>query len=713
VRGRALRLRVGNAVEPFCCYGCYLVLRVTREPGPGGLAHGMALRLGLALFFAMNAMMFSLPGYFPYVYGSTADAALFLSVLRAMALLLTLPVLILLGVPVLWQALRDARQLVVRTDALVAIGTIAAYAVSVHHTITAAPHVYFDTVAMLLIFVTLGRYLEARAKADAGAVLARLRDGARRALRVHRDGTWQSVAVNALRRGDLIALAPGDVCPADGTIDSGTADFDESSLTGESLPSSKGPGARVIAGSTNLDGAVHVRAEHVGDTSTIGQLTRSVEDALAADTGWQRTADRLAGGLVVTAPLLALGTFGYWAYYGSAEHALLTALAVLVVACPCAFGIATPAALWVGVDEAARRGIVLRSAGTLERLARIRTVWFDKTGTLSTGRLRLTGIECAPDASVSAPDVLAVARVLESGIPHPIAGAILEFAASGRQGAAGGLPSDGTTHVSHVRYHSGLGVEGCVLGTRWFLGSRGFLSKLGTSVAAAEQRPAASGCAMSAWLARATAPDEPPAVVARLDFADHPRAAVVPVLRALREGGMTVGVLSGAAALDHEWQRLLGVLDIRLGLLPDEKVAQLRASGDAVAMVGDGLNDAPALAAADVGIALGTGRDLTREAAQVNILSNDLAAVPWLFRWSRQVHRTIVVNISWALLYNGAALTAAAIGLLNPVIAALAMIGSSAFIGANTRRLRGRAVERQDNPRRATAIVRSPAAAIP
>jgi heavy metal translocating P-type ATPase len=704
IRGRPLQLHTGERREPFCCYGCYLVLRLTRERGPGGEAQAVAVRLGLAVFFAMNAMMFSLPGYFPYLYGGgDGDGAAFLLWLRVLAMGLTLPVLLLLGVPVLWQAARDAAALVVRSDALVALGGLAAYAVSIHHTITGAAHVYFDTVALLLVFVALGRYLEARAKAETGRVLTQLRERVAPRVRVRRDGAWATVGVPDVTRGDVFSLGPGDTCPSDGVISLGEAHFDESTLTGESRPVRKAPGATVLAGSANLDGHVEVRATAVGDASSLGQLARRVEEALADRSGFQRLADRLAGILVFLVPILALLTFWYWSRHDASERGLLAALAVLVVACPCAFGIATPAALWVGVAAAAGRGVLLRSAATLEALSRVRTVWFDKTGTLSSGRLELTGITNIgfrisdsepemPHSTIRNPqsairqggELIAVARALEAGVPHPIAKALT-------------LPASGEacTHfvASRVRYRPGLGVEGEIDGKRWFLGSLDFLSQNGAAHPpwAEEILRVPSTAALSVALG-SESEDGGVHLEAILNFNDPPRSEATATLRQLRRMGLGVGVLTGCARLGDEWDPPLAMTECHSGLSPEDKVDRLRSTGarGLVAMVGDGLNDAPALAAADVGIALGTGKDLTREAAQVNVLSDDLALVPWIFAWSRQVHRTMVQNLSWALFYNTVALAAAASGWLNPVIAAGAMIASSVLIVANAQRLRQR-----------------------
>ncbi len=730
VRGAGLRLAIQGVVQPFCCYGCYVVLRFTNEPGASGQAQGLFLRLGLAIFFSMNAMMFSLPSYFPYIYGGEFGGEGFLLLLRLGALILTIPVLLLLGLPVAWQALREAGQWTASTDALIALGTFAGFGVSVANTISGAPHVYFETIAMLLTLVAIGRYLEARGKADTGEILRQLTDAQTRQSRVERDGAVLELAATELRMGDVVRLCPGDVCPVDGNILSGQANFDEATLTGESRPQPRAPGQEVVAGATNLDGDLRILATRVGSDSTLGRLHRLVEDTLADKSGLQRLADRMASAFLPIVLAVAASTFAYWWLREGSDQAILTSLSVLVVACPCAFGIATPAALWIGIGEAGRRGILLKGADVLENIARVRKLWLDKTGTLTTGHMTFDGMVRSPSASEEE-KLLQIARSLEAAVPHPIAAALTRT-----QGEI--LP------VEDLRYHAGLGVVGRLERRSWFLGSSTFVQALGaksepwleealgsaaqegavavvlaaevvgalpansirqtirpvrregaasplltniedSSVETGRPRPASNG---NANRQAKQVVGGSVAALAVLRFHDPLRRDAASVLARVRGLGIDVGVLTGGTAgmssvgLDPAaW---------RTGLLPAEKAAWVQGSRrrGLVGMVGDGLNDAPAFAAADIGIALGTGRDLVREAANISIISNDLASVPWLITWSRRVRRTVRQNLAWATGYNALALAAAMAGWLNPIIAALAMIFSSVMILANARRLR-------------------------
>jgi len=676
VRGAGVRLAIDGVTQPFCCYGCYVVLRFTHEPGAGGQAQGLFLRLGLALFFSMNAMMFSLPGYFPYVYGGEQGDAGFLLLLRVGALVLTVPVLVLLGLPVAWQALRDASQWTVSTDALIALGTFVAFGVSVANTIHGAEHVYFDTIAMLLVLVAIGRYLEARGKADTGEILKRLTASQSGCVRVEREGEAMAIDAADVRVGDIVCLHPGDACPIDGILVHGQAHFGEATLTGESRPERKCEGAEVLAGSINLDGDLRVRAVHVGAGSTLGRLHHLVEDALAERSGLQRLADRMASVFMPVVLGLAALTFTYWWLHDGSDRAVLAALSVLVVACPCAFGIATPAAVWIGIGEAGRRGMLLKSADVLETLARVDTVWFDKTGTLTTGRMSFEGMTRAPGLLESEVDLLAIARGLESAIPHPIAVAL-------STGAGAALP------VVDLRYHAGLGVEGRLEDRRWWLGSQAFLMQQGAHDEAwVEQSLHAAAQSGAVAVLLGCAGGETGGVVqAVLRFSDPLRDDAARMLEEMRGLGLQVGVLSGGTTpLPSAW---LAATPLHTGLLPTEKAAWITRTRQrgVVAMIGDGLNDAPAFATADVGIALGTGRDLLREAANVSIISTDLSALPWLIRWSRRVRRTVLQNLAWASGYNAIAIVAAMAGWLNPVLAAVVMILSSVMIIANARRL--------------------------
>jgi Cu2+-exporting ATPase/Cu+-exporting ATPase len=659
----AFRTR-GEAV--FCCYGCYLVLQLTSQPGEEGKVQTIQIRLGLGLFFAMNVMVFNLPTYFPFVYPAAEAEGGFLALLGTLSMIFALPVLLLLGLPILWQSARQLRRGAVEIDALIALGTFAAYGLSVYHAFGGGIHFYFDTASMLLVLVTLGRYWEARAKARVARALEGLLEQLPDQVTVVREGRELELPRAQVRPQDRVRVLPGQVFPADGVVEKGEGGVDESGLTGEAGPVYKEPGSSCSSGSFSLDGAFLLRVERPPDQSAAARIARLLAEAQRARAPVQRLADRIAAAFVPAVVGLALGVLAYWTAAAGLERGLLVCLAVLVVSCPCALGIATPLALWVGLGRAARRGVLVRSGEALELLARVRQVCFDKTGTLSTGRLEYLR------AAGAGPGDLGRISLLASQSPHPIGAGLRQ------QVAPAALP------VAEFRLHPGLGVEGLVGSQRLWVGSPRFMERAGLTPD--QELVAGQGegevMALAAWEGR---------VRAALFFREELRPDAAAAVQALRGQGIEVQVLTGdLKALPPALQAGFPGVEFCTGLLPEGKVEAVRARRrkGAVAMVGDGINDAPALAAADVGIAVGTGADLTREAAAVNVLGSELDRVPWLLAYARRVRRVVWGNLFWAFLYNLLALGLAVSGRLNPLIAALAMVLSSLFVIGNSRRLR-------------------------
>ena len=662
---RPVRGTVAGAPGRFCCYGCVLALQVTRARGEDGAAAATLVRLGLGVFFAMNVMMLSMPTYAPYVYGAAeADGPLF-GVLRLLALVLTAPVLGLLGGPILASAWRGGG---VNTDALIVLATGAAYGLSVVNTLAGRSGVYCDTAAMLLVLVTLGRYLEASARAEAGAaVRAMLAPGPVHAVRL-RAGAREPVVPDALVPGDVVLVAPGAAFPTDGVVVEGLGGADESALTGESRPVPKAPGASVAGGTCSLDGLFSVRVTAAAAASAAARIASLVEAARRERTAAERTADRVVARLVPTVVAVALGAGVWWTAHGGLERGLLVALAVLVVACPCALGLATPVAVWTGLAAAARRGVIVRTAPVLERMAEIGHVLFDKTGTLTDGMPRLVAVDAADGLSADA--VLARAAAVEEGLGHPIARAI------GAAAAARRLP---VVRASDVRLIPGRGVRARVGRESTVVGSLAFATEM---------------------LGLHTAVAEPPGVavvggsrlLGTLRFAEVARRTARPAVEALRRLGVGIGLVSGDARADALVPAVIAPGEAALGLLPEEKVARVRAlraqaAGGAIAMVGDGINDAPALAAADVGIAVAGATDLARLTADVVVVGTDLRKVPWLLAHARRVRRVSRQSLAWAFAYNAVAVGLAASGALTPVVASIAMLASSVAVVANARRL--------------------------
>jgi Cu2+-exporting ATPase len=667
---RPVRTTIDGAAIVCCCYGCVLAHQVTRASGEEGRAAGIFVRLGLGVFFAVNVMMVSMPAYVPHVYGAEAapvDGPMFY-VLRVLGMILTAPVLVLLGWPILasaWQGMRDG---VANTDALIVLGTVAAYALSVANTLAGRSAVYFDTAAMLLVLVTVGRYLEASAKAEASAaVRARLGALPATADREQAGGALESVDPEALRVGDVVRVAPGSAFPTDGVVLAGTGGVDESTLTGESLPVLKEPGSPVAGGTCSLDGAFRVSITRPLRDGTAARIVALLRRALGERAPWERTADRAARWLVPTVIAIAVCAGLAWTRIEGLERGVLVALAVLVVACPCGLGIATPVATWTGLAAAARHGVVVRTAAALERVATLRALGFDQTGPLTTRTPRLTAI--APEPGVDPMHVLRQAAALAGTLRHPLAAAITV--------AAGDAVSGQT--ATDVRSVPGRGAHGHVDGAAVAIGSARFIDELlgGAFPVQDENGPTVS-----------VAENGRPIGVLR--FAEAPRDEAADALAALHRLGVRVLLATGDRQATAVVPSLVAAKDAAVGLLPAEKlerVRALRAGAGPVAMVGDGVNDAPALAGADIGIAVAGATDLTRGTADVAILGDDLRRVPWLIAHARRTGRVARQNIAWACAYNAVAVALAAAGRLGPLVAAAAMLGSSLAVVANARRL--------------------------
>jgi Cu2+-exporting ATPase len=674
----------------FCCYGCQLAHELAGATGAEGEARLLMIRLGIALFLAMSAMAFSFVIYGVPDTGEPGSAA-FLSLVRYFLLAVSTPVMVLLGFPILRSSLRDLRRSVLGMDALIVVGTFTAYLVSVWATVAERREIYFDTATMVLVLVTLGRYLEARSRARAGEVITTLRASApERALVVDGSGGEREIDARAVAPGAHVRVRAGTVVPVDGRVVRGEGATDESSLTGEAEPVWKTEGSELLAGTTLVDGELVAAATRVGEERAIVRLAALLETARAARTPAERAADRIAGILVpVFIALAGVVTLGWWAHAGFGRG-LLAGLSVLLVACPCALGIATPLAVWAGLAAAARRGIVVRDGGVFEDLARVRAVAFDKTGTLSAKRMELAAVwdeEGALDrdrAFARHGATLAAAAALEAGVEHPVARSLRAAAAAlGRV-----LPAP-----TAVRPHPGLGVEGDferpegAAGERLAIGSALLMARLGASVSPALAAAAGAERRRGRTVVLVAAGGSVRLVLA---FLEEPRPGAAEALAALAASGLVVSVLSGdSREAVQVFAERLGIAG-EGGLRPEEKVeaiARLERAVGPTAMVGDGVNDAPALARATVGIALGAGADLTREAADVSLLGDDLRQVSWLVAHARRVAAAIRRNLAWAFGYNAIAVGLAAAGLLTPVLAALVMIGSSLLVAGRALRL--------------------------
>jgi Cu+-exporting ATPase len=577
-----------------------------------------------------------------------------------------------------WHALKAGSG---NMDLLVAIGTSAGWGLSVWLWLTQdSGHLYFEASAVVITLVLLGKWLESRAKRQTTAAIRALQSLRPETAHVLlRAGGEADLPLAEVLAGDRLVVRPGERVPADGVVEQGDTHVDESMLTGEPLPVAKGAGARLTGGSINGEGRVVMQATAVGGESVLAQIIRLVEDAQAGKAPIQRLVDQVAAVFVPVVLVIALLTLGGWLLAGAGiEVALIHAVAVLVIACPCALGLATPAAIMAGTGVAARQGILIKDAQALELAHRVDTVAFDKTGTLTVGQPRLVAFVVPPGGDEAAQ--LAAAASLQSGSEHPLARAV------GRAAAQRGIA---VPQPDAVRAVAGRGTEGEVGGRSFLIGSLRWLQELQVPLAPLQahvERLQGDGATLSALVERST---EGLALRALMAFADEPKPQANQALASLRAQGLRLVLISGdnrAAAL--AMGRRLGLRDheIQAEVLPGEKaarVAALRAGGQVVAMVGDGVNDAPALAAADVGIAMGTGTDVAMHAAGITLMRGDVSLVAAALAISRRTVRKIRQNLFWAFAYNVAGIPLAALGYLSPVMAGAAMALSSVSVLAN------------------------------
>jgi len=677
VPSRPLRARVRGEEHVFCCYGCYLVLQVTGQRGEAGAAQGLMLRLGFGLFFSLNVMVFSLARYGEYfalpqtLLGAEADNARFNLLLEYLLLGFATPVMLLIGVPLLRRFVDEVRRLTFSVDSLIGIATFAAFGLSVRTTLSGGGEVFYDTATWLLVLITLGRYLESRAKLRTTDAIQQLLDLAPiTARRLRDDGTWEEIAAEVLGVGDTIEVRPGEGIPADGVCLDGAGHIDQAALSGEAEPAALLPGTGVRAGTVSLDAGFTMRVDAPPGARLLDRIAALMRAARDQRAPTQRVADRVAGW--VTPVVLACGvlTFLYWRPLIGTGEALLHGLSVWVIACPCALGIATPMALWVGLGVAARRGLLIRSAAVLERLAAVDTVCFDKTGTLTSGEMEVAEVVAAPGASEAA--LQQAVAALEARSEHPVGRSLTRWA-----GEPTGEP------LERLRTLPGRGVRGERAGQTWLAGSREWLEEEGHTIPAALAALPPGRWIYVAWDAAARG---------AVRLTEQLQIGAETALQRLAAMDLSLHLLSGDAV--DNVQRLASVLPVPMmvhgALLPDGKIAaleRLTRNGHTPLMVGDGINDAPALAAAPVGLAIAGGTDLTRDAADVVALHTDLGMVPDLLDLARRVRRTLVTNLAWAFAYNLVGVALAATGHLSPVFAASAMLVSSLLVIGNSLRL--------------------------
>jgi Cu+-exporting ATPase len=606
-------------------------------------------------------------------------------------------------------ALVNLRHGATTMDTLVSVGVLAAYGWSIYalfwghagvpgmthdFTLTAAAgdakgQIYLEVAAGVPMFILAGRYAEARAKRRAGAAIEALLDlGAKDVCVLAPDGGERRVDIDALAVGMRFVVRPGEKVATDGVVVEGSSAVDESLLTGESVPVEVRPGATVVGGTVNAGGRLVVEATGVGADTALAQIGRLVERAQTGKAPVQRLADRISAWFVPGVIVLAAATLAGWLVSGrDGADAFAAAVAVLIIACPCALGLATPTALMVGTGRGAQLGIVIKGPEVLESTRAVDTVVLDKTGTVTTGAMTLVDVVTLEDHGTADPadradaaTVLRLVGALEAASEHPLGQAI----AAGAAGRVGPLPA-----VDEFQSRAGLGVEGVVEGHGVVAGRRALMTDwaidLPPEVAAACDAAEAAGdtAVVAGWDGRARGV---------LVVADQVKPTSAAAVRELRDLGLTPVLLTGDnARTAHTVAAAVGIDRVEAEVLPADKVAvvsRLQDEGRVVAMVGDGVNDAAALAQADLGLAMGTGTDVAIEASDLTLVSGDLGRAPVAIRLARRTLRTIKGNLFWAFAYNAAAIPVAVAGLLNPMLAGLAMAASSVFVVTNSLRLR-------------------------
>jgi len=683
---------------PGSCPICGMALEPmtpSREAGPNRELADMTRRFWIGLALAVPVFMLEMGGHLFNLhawFGPTAS--------NWVQLVLATPVVLWAGWPFFDRAWASLVTRHLNMFTLIAMGTGVAWAYSVIATIVPAAFpaafrgtggavaVYFEAAAVITVLVLLGQVLELRARETTGGALKALLDlTPPLARRVRADGTDEEIALEYVAVGDVLRVRPGEKVPVDGVVLEGRGAVDESLVTGESMPVTKATGDDLIGGTINQSGGLTIRAEKIGRDTVLARIVQMVADAQRSRAPIQRLADRVSGYFVPVVIAVALAAFVGWAVWGpppAMSFGLIAAVAVLIIACPCALGLATPMSIMVGVGRGAQSGVLIKNAEALERMEKVDTLVVDKTGTLTEGKPKVVAVR--PVAGVDPGELLRLAASVERASEHPLAMAIVA-AAQER-----GLP---LAEPQAVDSPVGKGVVGCADGHRVAIGNAGFLRELGVDVAILDTE--ADGLRRDGVTAIFVAVDERAA--GAIGIADPVKASTPAALDGLAAAGVRVIMLTGDnRATAEAVARRLGIVDVEADVLPDQKsavVAKLRSNGRVVAMAGDGVNDAPALAAADVGIAMGSGTDVAIESAGITLLKGDLNGIVRARRLSELTMRNIRQNLFFAFVYNAAGVPIAAgvfypmFGwMLSPIVAAAAMAASSVSVISNALRLR-------------------------
>ena len=673
ITGKPLQFEIEGEKKNFCCFGCYLIYKTTGLRGEEGTAVGFLGKFGFGFFLAMIVFMLSTYLYGAHMTPDDPQAKMFTGIIKWVILILATPVMLIIGIPILRNAFNGGK-INISTDLLVALGSFSAYFLSVYSVITDKPHIYFETATMILVLLTFGRYVETSSRAKASNFMRTLMNLSPKKAIVIRDGKEVEVIPEEIRVGDIVKISPGEKISADGIIIEGTGHVDESLLTGESKPILKKVGDELFTGTTNIDGAFKIKVNKPSEDWALNRFIKLMKEIRSSKAPINRIADSIAFYFLPIIITIATISSGYWFYQEGLEKALIVFLSVLLISCPCAFSIGAPLALWVGLSEAMKEGIIIKGADILEKISSVKKVFFDKTGTITERFLTVS------EVYLDTQDLKLVCA-LEKNSEHPLGKSLVSYCKQ--------IGLDLDCKIEDFKVKFGFGIEGIVDGKRIIVGNRKYLEKnkirISQNYVDIEKKAEKNG--------------QIPVFVAidnylrgLILFGQKIKEEAPIAIEALKKLNIDVAILTGDTKyFANILKEKLKISEVYSELLPDDKVkiiAEEKVKGKTVAMVGDGINDAPALTKADIGIAMGCGTDLTRESANISLLSDDLRKVPLLILLSRKVKKVIYTNMFWAFIYNIIGIGLAVSGKLSPIFAALAMILSSAFVIANSLRVK-------------------------
>lgn len=656
----------------YCCSGCRFVASITAEGDNAGESRWVMTHLGLAIFFAMNVMVFSFILWSQPEEASDRLSAAWYDLARYASLLFSLPVVLLLGGPLLGDALTELRRGRPSLNLLLVYGIGASLAYSIYSVLSGSGHVYFEVACTIPVAVTLGRWLEANGKLQTTAALRGLQRLLPDQVRLMDGNDEELVPISRIQAGSMFRVLPGERIAADGKVIRHDAAVDEQTVTGESLPVVRREGDRVYSGTLVVDGPLEIEASAPAGEGMLTRMIEAVAHATSARTKYERLAEHLSRLFLPAVSAIALLTLAAHSWRGHPAEGLLAALAVLVIACPCALGLATPMALWAAVGRAAQAGVLVRDGDAFSLLASAKTVCFDKTGTLTTGNAKVTRVDIDPGTS----ELIGVADSLARCSTHPLAAAISRYADES-------LEFHSAVEPASVRVLPGLGVMGWIdsIQDTAYLGNLRWINQCGQELpeqfSVANDVDQDSSTTLVAWSGN---------VCGRFHFTETVRPEAQHAIAQLNALGFQSVMLTGDR--ESRAKRFAETLELnhRAELLPEAKleaIEDLKSAGPVI-MVGDGINDAPALAAADVGVALASGTDISRHSAGVCLLGNDLSRLPWLVRLAQRTVKTVRWNLFWAFAYNIVGIGLAGSGWLHPVFAAIAMTVSSLLVITNS-----------------------------